>query len=327
MGQTWRRLMGNVGVWGWLGLGFLALGFWVIVVERTPLQVNSSGSLLRISGLVLGGLLLSALKWGTYTPSVETTPYARVLPGLLASREEFCLLLRPFGSDGEVTLTYEPLMGKIPKWRFTMVGSITPTLTMEQVIAAAARGALGVHAYAMVDADLLLAPPGPVYLRAPYSEWKSPAGDLIRRAHTIVVILPPGQTLRASMQWEVGEIVRRQRQSRVVVVLPPVHKREYDHPLARRQAGVLLAALTGSSSRLVDGPAAESLLQQHVPEKALVIKLGAGGEVRAWSVDGGGRRGRVGARAYVDAIREAIDANEQEWRGWGFRARYGVRAR
>jgi hypothetical protein len=328
MRQTLRRLAAALGVWGWLGVVLFALMFWTIVVEDAELGVDSAGAIMRVATLLVLGLVAAGMQWGTYSRSVETTPYSQVLKPLLESREEFCLLLRPFGSDGEVLVMYEPLRAKPQRWRFTPAGLVTPTLTLEQVVATAARSALGVRAYAMVDTDLTLAPPGPVYLRAPHAEWKIPAGELIRRAHTIAVLLPPQQSLRASMEWELQEIVRRQRQSRVVIVLPPLHRRRYDHARARTQAALLLAALEGAPggldrvpSRLVDAHLAA------IPERVLVIKATADGSIQPWVVEGGGRRAKVGSRAYVDALSEAIKANEQEWAGLGFRARYGQGAR
>jgi hypothetical protein len=328
MWQTLRRLRAALGVWGWLGVVLFALMFWIIVVEDAKLAVSNAGAIMRVATLLVLGLVAAGMHWGTYSRSVETTPYQQVLKPLLESREEYCLLLRPFGSDGEVLVTYQPRGAKQPRWRYTPAGLVTSTQTLEQVVAAAAREALGVRAYAMVDTDLTLAPPGPVYLRAPHSEWKIPAGELIRRAHTIAVLLPPQQSLRAAMEWELQEIVRQQRQSRVVIVLPPLHRRRYDHAQARAQAAVLLAALEGAPggldripSRLVDAYLAR------LPERALVIKAAADGSVVPWVVEGGGRRAKVGSRAYADALGEAITANEREWAGRGFRARYGLGAR
>lgn len=320
MGQVLRRFWRTIGWFGALGLAFSIL---VLVLLGTGGLIWDSTviNILRPVLLLLVGLAVAAATWGYYAKSVETTPYQRVLSRLLASREEFCLILRPFGSDGEVFVPF--LRGTTGKFRFVPMGSVTPTMTLEQVVARSTQRQLGMASYAMVDQDRTLAPPGPIYLRAPHSEWKKPAAALIRRAHTIAILLPPGQSLRAAMEWELQEIIRLRRQSRVLIVLPPADRREYNHARARRQAGVLLAALEGLPSGIQNVPKAriEHYLSE-LPDRVMVVKVRQDGGASFWY--GEQRRWRkIATETYTAALGEALDANEAEFAGRGFAARYG----
>jgi hypothetical protein len=178
-------------------------------------------------------------------------------------------------------------------------------------------------AYAIVDQNRTLAPPGPIYLRSPNAEWQKPASALIRRAHTIAILLPPGQDLRRALEWELQEIIRLHRQTRVIIVLPPSDRREYDHAKCRRQAGVLLAALEGPPSgfRNVSAQRVEHYLAE-IPEKALVVKVLKNGGALFWYSEPRRWR-RIASDTYTGALEEALDANEEEFAGRGFSARYG----
>jgi hypothetical protein len=52
-------------------------------------------------------------------------------------------------------------------------------------------------------------------------EWQEAVSTLIRRAHSIVLLLPPGQEIRDSFRWEIDQLTQRGLQSRVTIVLPP----------------------------------------------------------------------------------------------------------
>jgi hypothetical protein len=320
MGLVFRRLWRT---FGWFGLFVLAFSIVVLVLLGSGNLIWNSTLIgdLRPVVLLIVGLGVTAAVWGTYEKSVDTNPYRRVLDPLLASREEFVLLLRPFGSDGEVFVRY--VRGGSGKLRFVPLGNVTPTLTLEQVVAAAARRQLGISAYAMVDQGETLAAPGPIYLRAPHSEWKIPASALIRRAHTIAILLPPGQELRRALEWELQEIIRWRRQSRVLIVLPPSDRREYGHAELRRQAGILMAALEGLPSGIANVPKdrVEHYLKE-IPDDVLVVKLRSDGGALFWYSDR--RRWRkVASDTYASSLAEALAANEKEFKGQGFSARYG----
>jgi hypothetical protein len=103
-----------------------------------------------------------------------------VIAPLVASARTFCLVLRPFGGDGEIVLPHR------------MYGAST----IEQVIARSARKVARLATYAVVDQTRRLGPPGPVFVRAAGDEWREALSTLIRRAHSIVLLLPPGQEIR-----------------------------------------------------------------------------------------------------------------------------------
>jgi hypothetical protein len=174
-------------------------------------------------------ILFIMITWGRYKRSARTQPYAEVLDRLVQSDEEYCLILRPFGSDGEIVVPH----------------STPGAATIEQVISRAARKSLGLRTYAIVDQGRRLAPPGPTYLRAPNDEWQLAVRTLIRRAHSIVLVLPPGQEIRDSFRWEINQLAGHRLQSRVTIVLPPDRLYPDDYPLALRQACLLVDRLEG----------------------------------------------------------------------------------
>src|SRR5580698_11569335 len=97
-----------------------------------------------------------------YQKPQATRSYQEVLTPLLASAEEFCVVLRPFGHDGETFLRkYQKSRRNRRRSDPFPYGNI---LTMEQVIATSVRQALKLDTYALVDQNRELAPPGPVYL-------------------------------------------------------------------------------------------------------------------------------------------------------------------
>lgn len=175
---------------------------------------------------------------------VHTKPHDKVLKPLIASAEEHCLLLRPFGSDGEVILPH--------KWDPWWVPRALRSLTLEQAVALIAHESIGLKMYALVDQDRLLAPPGPVYLRSPHDQWQSVTRTLIRRAHLIVIILSPEQGIRKSFRWEIEQIVQYDLQSRVIIVLPPYDRYSNVYKQALRQACLLVATLENFTGSVQD---------------------------------------------------------------------------
>lgn len=255
-------------------------------------------------------LLLPILfTWGRYKRSARVKPYEETLHGLLDSDEEFCLILRPFGSDGEVVLPY--------RWR--------GALTMEQVIARAARKFRGLRTYAIVDQDRRLAPPGPVYLRAPHDRWQTVVQALVRRAHSIVLILPPGQDIRSSFSWEIDQLTQHGLQSRTTIVLPPDRLYRADHPVAFHHACVLLAALEGFAGSVDEA----SSLRVHELELTLSQRTHVIKYCRAtgwdepvllwWHAE---KRRTAWVKFYLQALVAAFVTTESELADLGFTARY-----
>jgi hypothetical protein len=178
-----------------------------------------------------------------YERSSHTISYEDILLPLVQSECEYCLVLRPFGRDGQVIIPQANHKGRVGL-RFT---SFTKNITMEQLVATAARKSLDIETYGIVDQDVLFAPPGVTFIRASNDEWRTVVQRLIRRAHTIVLILHPSQEIRGGFAWEIEQIVRYGMQSRVIIALPPSDNDGHQDALA--QACVIFALLDDSGQQ------------------------------------------------------------------------------
>ena len=259
-----------------------------------------------------------------YRQSEYTRSYSDVLMPLVASAEEYCLLLRPFGSDGEVVLPY----GYRPWW---LPSSLGWTVTLEQVVASAARKSLGLKVYALVDQGRLLAPPGPVYLRSPHDQWQTVTQILIRRAHSIVIILAPGQEIRTSFQWEIDQIAQHNLKERVTIVLPPCnpYSQSVDYRRAVQQACVLLAAFEGFAGSTGDvDPLRVYHWEQTLADRTQIIKFGKGyhddvPQVTWWYQARRKRsQAKIGAKFYRTQLVPAFKMTERELSELNFPSRY-----
>lgn len=326
MRQSWRRLRRT---FGWLGMTNLVIAIPVLAY----LAINGFGGLSpsawNVFRPVYGTLVLltvTAGAWGRYQRSAKITDQSEVVPQLVTSRTEFALLLRPFGSDGEELVPQTP-----GRWQRILWAA--PWMTIEQVVTTSVRDVLGMDTYAMVDTDQVLAPPGPVYVRTSHTQWRAPVRALIRRAHTIVLMLPPGQGLRPALEWEIAEIVAARRQSRVVLVLPPTQRAE-DIDGLYRQAGAVLMALTrrrplGSVTQAESDTGAAPL-----PPDTLLVGLrrdGPGHTPSPWyrEPDPKQRPSATGrphliatAEIYHDALSKELQAQVADWSTTPFDRRY-----
>jgi hypothetical protein len=309
--KLWRGLRWN-GVILLTGIGVLLI-LGIEIVAHDQFGIFSPpvifGRLVVFAGLAFVPI---AISWGRHRKSAETTPYDQVLDRLVRSDEEYCLILRPFGADGEVVLS--------KRW--------FGALTIEQVIARAARKSLGLTTYAIVDQDRRLAPPGPTYLRAPHDRWQAAVRTLVRRAHSIVVILPPGQDIRDSFKWEIDQLTHHGLQSRVIVVLPPDRLYKNDYPQAFQHACVLAATMEGFAGSIEDVLSLRVLdLEASLSERTHVVKYcrsnsGETPVLRWWYVKKRGRRHIAGVKFYVQALTAAFATTERELSSLGFPARY-----
>jgi hypothetical protein len=239
------RLWRSVGWSGLYGLVVLAIAVGLVawsIVAHFPFPFRSPPLVLLILMVTIAGSLIGVvIRWGSQQRPTKTLQWEDVVGPLVRSTEEYCLILRPFGADGRIILPHRTR-------RFSWIaGSFTRTSTLEQVVAVAAKRALGMKTYALVDQQQLLAPPGPVWLRTPTEgdDWQRPVEALIQRAHTIVLILPPGQEIRPSLAWEVRQVTLRDLQGRVLIVLPPPDRHREAYLRAHHQACRVLTALEG----------------------------------------------------------------------------------
>jgi hypothetical protein len=231
-GMRWKRHLTLLSI-----VIFLLLVAQIVIVQLVGFANPDVSAFLRPVLLVaLFSLIPVAITWRRYRRSAGVQQYHEVVGRLAGSSAEYCLILRPFGSDGEIVLPY----------------AVGGAATIEQVIARAARKSLRLRTYAVVDQKRRLAPPGPVYVQVPHDQWKPVVLRLIRRAHSIVMILPPGQDFRESFKWEVDQLSRHDLQSRVIIVLPPDKLYQDDHARAFAKACVLAAVFEGFAGSIDD---------------------------------------------------------------------------
>ena len=230
-----------------------------------------------LAGLMVVALLLMVVAAGAaHRRSVSTLDHHEALRRLASSTEEFCLILRPSGRPGRVVVP-DTRVGRAGRWA-------TPNLTLEQVVALAARSALDHPTYAVVDQARVVAAPGPTYLRVPDPEWRSVAPRLIARAHSIVLVLPPGPDARGGFPREIEQIVRGGVAHRVIIVLPPPDQDVAGHHAALQRAALLLAALGGSGREDDVDLFTVYEYELQLGASTVVLKCTRGRQVHAWSM-------------------------------------------
>ncbi|MFI5492599.1 hypothetical protein [Actinoplanes sp. NPDC051859] len=313
-----------VRLWSTLGWGIVGLLIVLAALSFLLWAEADYGFLVLPASLLLTGIAAVAVRWGRYERSAHTAACSEALPGLLASREEFTLLLRPFGSDGETVV--RDSRGK----RVFSFAGMSPTATLEQIVARVVRAETGMRTVALVDPDRALAPPGPDYLRAPHDGWQPSILGLIRRAHSIVLVLHPGQDLRASFGWEIEQINLHQLQSRIVIVLPPADRDPAGYQQARYQACVIVAALEGFAGTIDDvDPLNVLQWESGLPDRVQVIKISWPPtahrmQVLHWASIPPKKRSVVGAFTYAQCLGPALAIGVRDLDGISFAQRYPV---
>jgi len=272
-----------------------------------------------------------------YRLAKATKPYEKVVDPLIKSDREYCLVLRSFGEDGKVVLPREYKKGRVG-----LAYGITPNLTMEQVVAVAVEESLSLPTYAIVDQSVALAPPGLTFIRVANDQWKAAVAKLIKRAHTVVLLLGRYQEIGSGFAWEIEQLVRSGISSRVVLTLPPPDQDEFSHQRALHQASVLLALLTstGGLSELEQFRVYEHEMQ--LSPTTLVVSTTETSAIRFWHVKEGTPKPRAGLWSriknyagptyvtnlqYKGAISEARTETEKQLKGHSFSARYPLRSR
>jgi len=312
--KLWRGLH-PVGVFSLVVVVLLLYLAWILfqLHQSSGLSFNP---LRVVEPLIIAATVLVPImvRWGRYQRSASTRLCSEVVAPLVASVEEFCLILRPFGSDGEIVLPHR------------MYGAST----IEQVIARSARNVAGLTTYAIVDQKRRLAPPGPVFVRAAGDEWQEAVSTLIRRAHSIVLILPPGQEIRKSFRWEIDQITQRGLQSRVIILLPPDQLYQNDFPECFQHACIVAAALEGFAGSIDDVDSMKVHdLEVSINARAHLLKyvrssVHQQGTLASW-IPKRRRRWRGSmfyAGFYYKSLIAAFRSTERELSGLGFLARY-----
>jgi hypothetical protein len=179
-----------------------------------------------------------------------------------------------------------------------------------------------------------MAPPGLTFLRVPNSEWQVVVLHLIRRAHSIVLILPPNQDMGDGFSWEIRQIAALNRRSRVIIVLPPSDQDSYVHQLALGHAGAMLAMLedSGQEADSVQFTALE--YQFGLDATTLAIKCRQVGGVGNWvsrDPEPAKRRATnffmrpkavITNMTYLPCLNEALTQTEFELSRMSFESRY-----
>jgi hypothetical protein len=218
---------------------------------------NGPGVSLITVPVFLVGLVRFIYQMRGYQRLEATKSYGDIDSPLRDSAEEFGLVLRPFGADGETFLRQVEM--KKGKNRLSSDLIFSGNLTMEQVFAEAAQKGAKQKVYALVDQSRKLAPPGPVYMQVADAGWQDAISKLMMRAYVVFLWLPAGQEVRESLNWEIEQIVQAGLQKRTIIVMPSPRDKAA-HQRAVKQAARLLAAM-----ETVDGKAeqADPLRVQH----------------------------------------------------------------
>jgi len=351
MGILVRRVWKSVGVWGLLMILTIVIPIYVWVFRSAHADPTTVIILVILFGVEL---VQFTRKLRGYQRPRATESYNDIGPSLLNSTEEFCLVLRPFGADGETLLR---------QYEFTVTGKArlatrkdfaVENLTIEQVFASAAQEAVQQKLYTLVDQDRRLAPPGMVYMRARNDDWRDAVLALVQRAYAVILWLPPGQEIRSSLSWEIEQIVRAGLQTRTIIVLPPPNeKATYQRGI--QQAAILLAAMETAAGKteqadplrvqhyvsllgdrtltmkFVNTVAGLRLIRQEIPERRhLTWQRAVLNVLLAWVLAWYAfsyfrdrrRNGRVNVLAYELALTSLLGLIRKELAGEPFSSRY-----
>jgi hypothetical protein len=144
---------------------------------------------------------------------------------------------------------------------------------------------LGFETYGLVNQKTRLLPPGVTFIRAPNDEWKMVAQRLIRRAHTIMLVVYPHQnSMGNGFAWEIEQIVSCGVQSRVVLILPSDGSGWWVDRRALDQADVILTSLNepGGQAGLAQFSVAEYESQHN--STPLIMKYTENGTLWYWKL-------------------------------------------
>ncbi len=302
----------SVGLFSSIAIPFAAVAGTYLVVEGAI-----APSALGVYAYAIITIIFFVIAASKYPRSCDVPGHEDVLFRLVRSNEEYCLVLRPFGRDGKT------IMPRANRERHAGDRGFGPTVTLEQVVSIAVRTALGLETYGIVNQNVSVAPPGVKFMRASNDDWKMVAQQLIRRAHSIVLIVPSGQDIREGFAWEVEQIVRYRMRSRTLVVLPPCNQDLHTHRQALCQAYVLLALLEGSGRRA--DPSRIRALEDELKLAAttLVVRCLKNAPADVWGIGTDQPQKTVVVDStYLSILVPLLREMEHELSEWSFSARY-----
>lgn len=243
----------------WVSITLLFSPFVVILVPVIFLiaLVSEGNSILskfnvwRFSLVFIGGIILLAAISITLIRVLidfQRRKSIKSAKNLLISLEnetiEYCLVLRPFGSDGSMIIERKPLFtigcGGILILLalcmiFTQVIVIVALFfsrlrlpkTFEKLVSEIVGANLGYFTVALGDPKLKLFPTSVFYFNATDENWKATIDILLRRASIVILAMQPGTVIGNSTKWEIERIKSLDMTNRLIIVLPPANSREY----------------------------------------------------------------------------------------------------
>ncbi|MHC1557786.1 hypothetical protein ACR9E3_02460 [Actinomycetospora sp. C-140] len=263
---------------------------------------------LMIAVLLAFVLISQAARLGSRRRSANAPVYEESLSRITQTNEKYCLILRPFGSDGLTRLPY----GYRP-WFVPRDAGLTRSL--EEVVSRSAFYACGLQTYTLTDHRQRYAPVGPVLVRVENEHWQSCTETLLDRAHTVVIIIPPIEQLQNGFQWEIQQLSLKNLRCRTIIVLPPVALASWAHAWCVRQAAQILAALQEFAMAVDEvDPSIVFYWEEVLRESsALVVEIvpdvsAPDSRIRVlpWRLLGKPSPRRVGAKTYESALVPAI---------------------
>jgi hypothetical protein len=202
---------------------FVTMGVFILLIAM----------LLRVPSLLL--LLLACLPLIYYI----IVPLLSVRPKQLAAvaddyiqeilnntSKEFCLILRPFGVDGDTIIHRRGGNSWLSKLIDIFAPLKIPT-TVEQVIVKVVKEFFNCETVALVDPGTRVISNSPRYLAAESGSWQLTVDLLLRRTLVAFLILHPQKQLTSSVKWEVDRVVSLGLVERFVIVLPPPDRANY----------------------------------------------------------------------------------------------------
>jgi hypothetical protein len=264
-----KRAWNSVGVWGTLMALAALVEIYQLIFRPSP---NGPGVSLITIPVFLVSLVRFVSGMRGYQRLEATKSYDELDLSLRYSTEEFGLILRPFGADGETFLRQYETTRKGTK-RLSSGLLFSENLTMEQVLAEAVRKAAQQKVYALVDQHRELAPPGPVYVRVPNADWQEAIRKLMKRAYAIFLWLPAGQEVRDGLSWEIEQIVQAGLQKRTIILMPPPNNKAA-HQRAVKDAALLLAAMETATGKMTEAdPLRVQYYQGMLGDRATTMKF------------------------------------------------------
>lgn len=226
--------------------------------------------------------------------------------------KEFCLILRPFGVDGD-TIIHTRGWNNFLSRQIDRFGRVRIPKTVEQIIVKAAKDQLNCETIALVDPNVRVISNSPTYMATENDRWQLTIDSLLRRTLVAFLILHPKKGLTGSVRWEVNRVHSVGLAHRFVIVLPPPDRLDYEGAYeALQQLDDIFPAVS------------------QVPFGAFVVRPCSCGLVRYWRHQRANDEEEVEEATYLDAFSQCLMeikdealscSHSQKYRHWDKRIR------